>query len=226
MELLFYASAFVCGFVVLQFKLPPLIGFLCAGFILNMAGYQSTNLLETMAELGVTLLLFSIGLKLKIGNLTKAQVWGPATIHIVVCSLIFWAVLIALSHFKWSLFTQLSVSSAAILAFALSFSSTVFAVKVLEERGEMTSLHAKVAIGILVIQDIFAVVFLAVSTGKIPNLWAIALLAALPFIRPVFYWMLSRSKHGEVLPLFGFFFALVVGYHAFEFAGLKATWVL
>jgi predicted Kef-type K+ transport protein len=221
MELLFYASAFVCGFIVLQFKLPPLIGFLCAGFILNMAGYQSTNLLETMAELGVTLLLFSIGLKLKIGSLIKVQVWGPATIHIVLCSLIFWAVLIALSYFNWSLFAQLSVSSAAILAFALSFSSTVFAVKVLEERGEMTSLHAKVAIGILVIQDIFAVVFLAVSTGKTPNLWAIALLAGLPLIRPAFYWMLSRSKHGEVLPLFGFFFALIIGYHAFEFAGLK-----
>ena len=221
MELLFYASAFVCGFVILQFKLPPLIGFLCAGFILNLAGYQSTELLGKMADLGVTLLLFSIGLKLKIGNLIKAQVWGPATIHIVTCSLLFWAALLGFSGLNLPLFADLSMQSAAILAFALSFSTTVYAVKVLEERGEMGSLHGKVAIGILVMQDIFAVVFLAISTGKVPNLWAIALVIALPLIRPVFYWMLGRSKHGEVLPLFGFFFALVIGYIAFEFAGLK-----
>ncbi|WP_372767073.1 cation:proton antiporter [Pseudoalteromonas sp.] len=221
MELLFYATAFICGFVILQFKLPPLIGFLCAGFILNIAGYQSSELLEQMANLGVTLLLFSIGLKLKIGNLTKAQVWGPATIHIVLCSLLFWGALLGFSWLKLPLFSELTTQSAAILAFALSFSSTVFAVKVLEERGEMSSLHGKVAIGILVMQDIFAVVFLAISTGKVPNYWAIALVLALPLVRPVFYWMLGRSKHGEVLPLFGFFFALVVGYNAFEFAGLK-----
>lgn len=163
MELLFYATAFICGFIILQFKLPPLIGFLCAGFVLNLAGYQSTELLETMANLGVTLLLFSIGLKLKIGNLIKAQVWGPATLHIVLCSVLFWAALLGLSWLKLPLFSELSSQSAAILAFALSFSSTVFAVKVLEERGEMASLHGKVAIGILVMQDIFAVVFLAIS---------------------------------------------------------------
>lgn len=221
MELLFYATAFVCGFIILQCKLPPLIGFLCAGFILNIAGYQSTELLGKMADLGVTLLLFSIGLKLKIGNLVKAQVWGPATIHIVLCSLLFWAVLLGLSWLQLPLFSSLSTQSAAILAFALSFSSTVFAVKVLEERGEMGSLHGKIAIGILVMQDIFAVIFLAVSTGKMPNMWAILLVLALPLVRPGFYWMLGRSKHGEVLPLFGFFFALVIGYQAFEFAGLK-----
>lgn len=55
------------------------------------------------------------------------------------------------------------------IAFALSFSSTVFAVKVLEERGEMSSLHGRISIGILIMQDIFAVLFLTISTGKIPS---------------------------------------------------------
>ncbi|ATC94011.1 cation:proton antiporter family protein [Pseudoalteromonas tunicata] len=221
MELIFFATAFVCGFIVLQLKLPPLIGFLAAGFLLNLAGYHSTPLLETIAALGVTLLLFSIGLKLKVDHLTKLQVWAPASLHIILSSALFCGFLLLLGFFGLPLFTDLSAESALLLGFALSFSSTVFAVKVLEERGEMASLHGKIAIGILVMQDVFAVLFLAVSTGKVPNYWAIALVISLFFIRPVFFWILGRSKHGEVLPLFGFFFALVVGYNAFEFAGLK-----
>ena len=85
----------------------------------------------------------------------------------------------------------------------------------------MASLHGKIAIGILVMQDIFAVIFLAISTGKVPNMWALALIIALPLVRPLMYAVLNRSKHGELLPLFGFFFALVAGYNAFDFAGLK-----
>ena len=58
--------------------------------------------------------------------------------------------------------------SAWLLAFALSFSSTVFAVKTLSESGETGSMHGRLAIGILIMQDIFAVLFLTLSTGKLP----------------------------------------------------------
>lgn len=221
MELLFFAIAFVCGFSVYQLKLPPLIGFLMAGFILNLLGHQTTELLTSLADLGVTLLLFSIGLKLKVSNLIKPQVWAPATLHIVVCTAFFTSLLMLLGYISLPLFTELSLTSAMSVGFAFSFSSTVFAVKVLEERGEMATLHGKISIGILVMQDIFAVAFLAISTGKIPNMWALVLLVSLFALKPVMFWVLNRSKHGELLPLFGFFFALVIGYHAFEYAGLK-----
>ncbi|TMS82174.1 cation:proton antiporter family protein [Pseudoalteromonas sp. S554] len=221
MELIYFATAFVCGFAIYQLKLPPLIGFLLAGFALNLAGYKSTELLDTIAALGVTLLLFSIGLKLKVKSLIKPQVWAPASLHIIFSSAIFSGFMLLLGVFALPLFVDLSWQSALLVGFALSFSSTVFAVKVLEERGEMASLHGKIAIGILVMQDIFAVIFLAISTGKVPNIWALAIIIALPLIRPIMYFMLNRSKHGELLPLFGFFFALVAGYNAFEFAGLK-----
>ena len=221
MELLYFAVAFVCGFAVYQLKLPPLIGFLIAGFVLNLSGFKTTELLNTIANLGITLLLFSIGLKLKVSHLIKPQVWAPASLHIIISSAIFCSLMLFLGALSLPLFADLSWQSALLVGFAFSFSSTVFAVKVLEERGEMASLHGKIAIGILVMQDIFAVIFLAISTGKTPNGWAFALLVALPLLRPVMFWVLNRSKHGELLPLFGFFFALVVGYHAFEFAGLK-----
>ncbi|WP_404340614.1 cation:proton antiporter [Pseudoalteromonas mariniglutinosa] len=221
MELIFFATAFVCGFAVYQLKLPPLIGFLLAGFALNLYGYKTTELLTAIANLGVTLLLFSIGLKLKVANLVKPQVWAPASLHIIISSTLLSGFMLLLGMLALPLLSDLSWQSALLIGFAFSFSSTVFAVKVLEERGEMASLHGKIAIGILVMQDIFAVIFLAVSTAKVPNVWALALLIGLPLFRPIMFWILNRSKHGELLPLFGFFFALILGYHAFEFAGLK-----
>jgi len=64
--------AFVLGFGVrFVVGLPPLVGFLLAGFGLNLAGYVSTPDLEDAAELGVTILLFSIGLKLRVGTLSS-----------------------------------------------------------------------------------------------------------------------------------------------------------
>ena len=221
MELIYFSVAFLCGFTILQLKLPPLIGFLAAGFILNGVGYQSTPLLEQIASLGVTLLLFSIGLKLKINTLTKSYVWAPATIHIMLTSLLFSGFMLLLGAFGLPLFTELNIETSLLIGFALSFSSTVFAVKVLEQRGEMSSIHGKLSIGILVMQDVFAVIFLAISTGKVPNWWALLLVVLLPLCRPLLYKVLNRTEHGELLPLFGFFFALLVGYQAFEFAGLK-----
>ncbi|MFT5708920.1 MAG: putative Kef-type K+ transport protein [Oceanospirillaceae bacterium] len=139
----------------------------------------------------------------------------------LLCTMLFSFLMLLLGRFSLPLFLDLNFETSLLIGFALSFSSTVFAVKVLEERGEMASFHGKLSIGILVMQDVFAVVFLAISTGKIPNIWALAILVLLPLLRPLLYKMLDRSKHGELMPLFGFFFALMVGYQLFEFAGLK-----
>jgi predicted Kef-type K+ transport protein len=221
LEIFYLGSAFVCGFVILQLRLPPLIGFLAAGFLLHSLGYESTDALETISSLGVTLLLFSIGLKLQVKTLAQVYVWAPASLHIMLCTAIFSGLLLLLGSFSLPLFTDLTLETSLLIAFSFSFSSTVFAVKVLEERGEMASFHGKLSIAILVMQDIFAVVFLAISTGKVPNIWALALFIALPLFRPLMFKVLDRSKHGEMLPLFGFSLALLVGYQLFEFAGLK-----
>ena len=104
-------------------------------------------------------------------------------------------------------------------AFAMSFSSTVFAVKVLEERGEMVSLHSRIDIGILIVQDLAAVIFLAISTGKLPSPWAVSILLLIP-LRPVLLKILERVGHGELLVLHGFSLALG-GAEAFELVGMK-----
>ncbi len=219
--LLFIATAFTFGMVINLTGLPPMVGFLLAGFALNVFGFESSESLLTFADLGVTLLLFSIGLKLDIRTLFKAEVWGGASIHMLASIAFYAALLFIFKQIGFTFFSDLDSFSLILAAFALSFSSTVFAVKILEEKSETNSLYGRIAIGILIMQDIFAVLFLTISVGKIPSLWAFGLLA-LPLLRPLLYKLLDRAGHGELLVLYGIFLALVIGAGLFESVGIKA----
>ena len=68
------AIAFFLGFGARQIGLPPLVGFLVAGFLLQPLGVQAGPAIQEIADLGVTLLLFAIGLKLKIKSLIRPEV--------------------------------------------------------------------------------------------------------------------------------------------------------
>ncbi|WP_070962610.1 cation:proton antiporter family protein [Vibrio sonorensis] len=220
MELILITTAFIAGFVALKCNLPPLVGFLLAGFGLHAMGYTSNDTIVTLADLGVTLLLFTIGLKLDIKTLLSKEIWAGATIHNLLTTAIFAVFILFFKFIGVSSLAAMSMEQVVLLAFALSFSSTVFAVKSLQEKGEMNATYGTLAIGILVMQDIFAVVFLTASTGKLPEWYAIALFV-LPFMRPIFYKLLDKVGHGEMLVLFGIFFALVVGAGLFELVGMK-----
>jgi len=212
--------AYILGFALRLLGLPPLIGFLFAGFILNAFGLaENSDKLENIGEVGVTLLLFSIGLKLKLRTLARPEVWGVASIHMVVTVLLFGLGIYALALAGLPLFDQLDFRLSLLVAFALSFSSTVFAVKVLEEKGEMDSRHGRIAIGILIVQDLVAVIFLAFSAGKVPTIWALLLLLLIP-ARPILMWVMKRSGHGEMLLLFGLVLA-VGGAEVFDMVGVK-----
>ena len=214
--------AFFFGILISRVGLPPMVGFLAAGFAYNFAGLETPEGLQTVADLGVTLLLFSIGLKLKLKDLATAEVWGTSVAH-VVASTIFFALIIFIGQliFDIPLF-QLSFASILTLAFGLSFSSTVYAVKVLEDKGDISALYGKVAIGILVMQDIFAVIYLTVSEGKYPSIWAFLVLALLiPHVRKALYKLIDYAGHGELLVVSGLFFALGAGYEFFYSVDLK-----
>lgn len=222
MEPVHIAVAFSLGLLATLFRLPAMVGFLGAGFLLNYLGYGEASVgLGHLADIGVTLLLFTIGLKLKLNTLLKAEVWQVATGHLGI-SVIFTALLLGV--IKWlglSLFEALNIWNILLIAFALSFSSTVFAVKVLDEKGEMNALYGRIAIGILVMQDLFAVIFLTCSKGEWPSIWALGLLG-LPLLRPVLFKFLEGVGHGELLILFGLGTAFIVGPGLFALVGLKA----
>ena len=218
----FLLAAFVCGFAAIWLRLPPLVGFLVAGFVLNALGYDKTPLLDTLASVGVTLLLFTIGLKLDVRTLLRRDVWGSASLHMLTSTLLMVALL---SLFKWlgmgfGLLQGAGWQTLSMLGFALSFSSTVFVVKILDKRSETQTAYGRLAIGVLIMQDIFAVFFLTASTGELPSLWALGLVLLIP-LAPALRALLDRLGHGEMQMLFGMLLALVLGYALFESVGVK-----
>jgi glutathione-regulated potassium-efflux system ancillary protein KefC len=220
MDPAFILAAFIGGLGAMLLRLPPLVGFLGAGFALNALGYGVTPTLATIADLGVTLLLFTIGLKLNVRTLLRAEVWGAASLHMLASTALLMVVLSLLKVAGVALLQGTGWETLALLGFALSFSSTVFAVKVLEERSEAQSLYGRLAIGVLIMQDIFAVLFLTASTGALPSPWALLLFTLVP-AAPLLHALLSRVGHGEMQILFGVLLALVLGYALFDALGVK-----
>lgn len=211
--------AFALGFGSRLIGLPPLVGFLATGFVLNAVGMASGEVLQKLADLGITLLLFTVGLKLNLKMLLRPQVWAVTSLHTGLVIAIFGLGIFGLSLAGAPLFSGLDFGLALMLAFALSFSSTVFVVKNLEEKAAMKSLHGRIAIGVLVMQDLAAVAFLAASTGKLPTAWALLLFLLIP-MRPLFHLLLQRTGHGELLILYGLVLALG-GAELFELSGVK-----
>ena len=213
------AIAFLAGLLARTLGLPPLVGYLGAGFALHELGAQGGPVLQQMADVGVILLLFTIGLKLSIRELIRPEVCVVGVAEILLASATFSAVVWMLAYARIGPFAGLDPRAALLLGLALSFSSTVFAVKVLEDRGAGSSHHGRLAIGVLVLQDIVAVAVLAATAQDWPSAWALLLLLLLP-ARPLLRGVLNRSGHGELLLLFGVAAALVAS-TLFEATGIK-----
>ena len=220
MLVLLVSFAYGFGFILSRIGLPPMVGFLLAGFAYNIVGFTPPAGLELVSDLGITMLLFSIGLKLDVKGLLKPEIWGGATAQMALTTLVMSGVLLLGQQLLQTPLLDLSWGALAVVAFALSFSSTVYAVKVLEDKGDMSALYGRIAIGILIMQDLFAVIFLSASAGKAPSLWALTVLA-LPLFRPILYRLLDLSGRGELFILCGLFFALGAGAELFALVGLK-----
>lgn len=217
-EVIILSFAFIFGIAARQLSLPPLVGFLTAGFALNFAApylglpTEAGPLLEHLAHLGVLLLLFTIGLKLNLKNLVEPAVLGGAFIHLSITTFIFTA--------GFVVFLGLALDTAILLSIALSFSSTVLAAKVLEGKRELRALHGRLAIGILIIQDLVALAAISIYSGQSPSWWALWILA-LPLLRPVLYWLMSIAQHDEMLVLMGAVLAIAIGGMGFDVVGLS-----
>ncbi len=212
-------GALVGGLGASVLRLPPLVGFLLAGFVLRLLGVEPVAGLEVVSSLGVTILLFGIGLKVDVRSLLRREVWATASVNLAASTVVAAGFLWLLGLLGASLVGADPVKL-LLVGFALSFSSTVVVVKVLEDHGTQSSLGGRTAIGILVIQDIAAVVFLAVAEGHPPSPWAVLLVLAVPGA-VVLRRVLDRVGHGELLPLLGVVVALVPGYALFDALGVK-----
>jgi len=222
MEIAFLVAAFGFGLLARLGGLPPLVGYLVAGFVLHAFGYAATEAIDLISEVGILLLLFGIGLKLRLGTLGRPAVWVTTSMMAAAATVLIGGLLFGVGVLGVPLLRDLDPGRALIVGFALSFSSTVFAVKALERTDESESLAGRLAVGVLILQDILAVAFLVATGGGWPSPYALLLVPGFFLLRPLVGWLLDRTDHGEMVVLLGFTLALGVGVGAFGLLGLKA----
>lgn len=219
MDFLLILFAYLLGLGAKAIHLPPLIGYLVAGFVLNGLGFEVQSWLQSIADLGITLMLFTIGLKLDLRDLLKREIWFGTMANMVVWMVFAAGLLVVVPALSLAWFSSLEIKTIALIVFALSFSSTVCIIKILEEAGELKTRHGKLAIGVLIMQDVIAVGFLVAATGVAPSIWS-PLLLLLILAKPALGYLLNKSGHGELLILTGFFMALG-GYELFHLFHIK-----
>ncbi len=198
MEAIWLIVAYLLGLVASSLKLPPLVGYLGGRLALYGLGTAGTELLHEVGHVGVLLLLFTVGLHLRLRGILRLEIFGAGIAQLAVSLVLFATVGLALG---------LDLVAAAIIAIVLGFSSTVLAAKTLEGRSELDSYHDRTAIGILILQDLVAIVILAFSGLESPSPW-VALLLLLPLARPLLLRLLVASEHNELLLLYGLLLAL------------------
>lgn len=218
-EVISISFAFFFGLAVREVGLPPLVGFLAAGFAINLLGpslglpEETGEILHHIAHLGVLMLLFTVGLKLKLKQIARPEVVGGALLHFAVSVIVVAPGARLLMGLDWD--------DALLLAIALAFSSTVLAAKLLEAKRELGAFHGRTAIGILIVQDVLALVVLGAWSGQTPNGWAL-LAFGLPLLRPVLHRLLDFAGNDELLVLMGMMLSLVIGGMGFEAMGLSS----
>jgi len=201
MELVWIASAYAAGLMANRIGLPPLVGYLVAGYALSAMGVQPRHELAELSDLGILLLLFTVGLKLKLRTLFKPEVMGVGGLHLLIVA--------GVSGLIFLLQNQ-QLTGGLLLGVSLAFSSTVLAVKVLEDNRELGSFQGRTVMGVLILQDVVAVGLLAVAGAKTPDVWAFGLLA-LPLLRPVAVWLFENTRSDELRLLLGLLMALAGG---------------
>jgi CPA2 family monovalent cation:H+ antiporter-2 len=153
--------ALVLGFLATRVGLPPLVGYLLAGIVIGPAtpGFVAdVELTSQLAEIGVMLMMFGVGLHLSLDDLLSVRrIAVPgAVVQIAVATAMGAALALG---WGWSL------GAALVLGLALSVASTVVLLRALEMRGVLNSVNGRIAVGWLVVEDLFVVLVLVLLPG-------------------------------------------------------------
>jgi len=153
------------GMLAKWLRQPTILGYLAAGILIGPLGLveiSNTEVLDAFAEIGITLLLFLVGMEMRLRELR--YIGKPALLtgigQIVFTSLIGYLITRLLGY---------STLSALYIALALTFSSTIIVVKLLSEKHVLDSLHGKLVVGFLLVQDFVALLALIMITSLTPE---------------------------------------------------------
>lgn len=149
-------AAAIAGHIAAMLRMPPILGFLLAGVAVGPftpGPIADAGIANQLAEFGIILLMFGVGIHFSIKDLRSILriVLPAATTGVVVLGLL---VAGLLSLWGWSFGTGL------LMGIAISIASTVIVVHTFDRRGELDSLHGRVAVGWLVIEDLLTVLVL------------------------------------------------------------------
>ncbi|MDJ0514460.1 MAG: cation:proton antiporter [Methyloceanibacter sp.] len=142
------------GFLGLMLRQPLIVSFIAVGIlagpsVLGIA--RSDEQIDLLAELGIAVLLFLVGLKLDFG---LVRTLGPVALVTGLGQVVFTTIF----GFFIGLALGLDTRTALYVAIALTFSSTIIIVKLLSDKREIDSLHGRIALGFLIVQDVVVVI--------------------------------------------------------------------
>ena len=237
--------ALVMGFVASRLKLPPLVGYLIAGIVIGPAtpGFVGdVDLARQLADIGVMLLMFGVGLHFSFGDLMAVRriaipgaiVQITATTALGIATALFWG---------WAF------GAALVFGLGLSVASTVVLLRVLDDRGVLDSVNGRIAVGWLIVQDLVMVVVLVLlppiaalfgskvgiaTQGGDGDFWAtlgitlakVAAFIALMLVAgrrvfPRLLWLVARTGSRELFTLCVIAVAVGVAYGAAELFGVS-----
>jgi len=151
-----FGLALVLGFVAARLRMPPMIGYLLAGVIIGpfTPGFVADiTLARQLADIGVMLLMFGIGLHFSLEDLLAVRrIAIPGALAQMSAATALGAAI--------ALFWGWSLGAALVLGLALSVASTVVLLRALESRGALNSINGRIAVGWLIVQDLVMVLVL------------------------------------------------------------------
>jgi len=154
-------AATFLGLIARLFKQPLILAYVVAGVLIGPATFRlitSGYLISTFAEMGIAFLLFMVGLELDLSRLKQV---GRVS---VLCGLGQIAITFTFG-FMISLLMGFQQLESFYIAFILTISSTMVVIKLLSDKNELDTLHGKIALGILLVQDIVTILVLALLTN-------------------------------------------------------------
>lgn len=153
--------AAVVGAIGTALRQPLIISFIAVGILLGPAGVglvEEAAQVQLLAQMGIALLLFVVGLKL---DLRAIRTMGPVALATGLGQVIF----TSFFGFLIALALGMDPVPAAYVALALALSSTIIIIKLLTDKREIDSLHGRITVGILIVQDIVVVAAMIVLAG-------------------------------------------------------------
>lgn len=192
-------AALVCGLVMTRIRLPAEIGYILAGVVLGPSGFALVSDragIDFLADLGVLLLLFLIGMELSLRGFRGVWLVGVGVAGLQIAGSVGLMLLLA-DFFQWSL------GAALLFGFAAAISSTALAIKLLDELNLLRTRIGQVVVAVLIAQDLGLVpmmLSLRLVSGNGASLTGIVAIVAAVALLGLLIWSLSRTRSVE-LPL-------------------------